>query len=332
MKAIVWTEYGGPEVLQLQEIPKPAPKDNEVLVKVIATTATAGDCELRRMKTALRYRYLMRAYVGLRRPTRITILGMEIAGVVEAVGKDVTKFKVGNEIIAGTDFAGTGTYAEYVCLPEESEVGVMARKPENLTFEESTPIPIGGIEALHFVRMGNIQSGDKVLINGAGGTIGGYAVQLAKYFGAHVTAVDSTEKMEMLRSIGADVTIDYRKTDYTKTGETYDFILDIVSKSPFSHSIKSLNENGRYLIPMQSLSTRIRGRWASMRSSKKVLGGGVKPKNEDLLFLKELAEAGQLRSVIGKRFPLEQTADAHAYVESGNKVGHVVINVEQNKV
>ncbi|MGY5880406.1 MAG: NAD(P)-dependent alcohol dehydrogenase [Candidatus Thorarchaeota archaeon] len=332
MKAIVWTGYGDPEVLQLQEIPVPIPKDNEVLVKVIATTATAGDCELRRMKTALRYRYLLRAYVGLRRPTRLTILGMELAGVVEAVGKDVTQFKVGDEIFAGTDFAGTGTYAEYVCLPEESKEGVVALKPKNMTFEEATPIPIGGIEALQFVRKGNIQSGAKVLINGAGGTIGGYAVQLAKHFGAHVTAVDSTDKLDMLRSIGADFTIDYRKTDFTKTGETYDFILDIVSKSPFSRSIKSLNENGRYLIPMQGLSKKIRGRWALRGSSKKILGGVVKPKTEDLLFLKELAEAGQIRSVIGKRFPLEQTADAHAFVESGNKVGHVVITVEKKKV
>lgn len=328
MKAIVWTKYGDPRVLQLQEVPNPVPKDNEVLVKVKATTATAGDCELRRMKTALRYRFLMRLYVGLGKPTRITILGMELAGVVEAVGKDVTKFKVGDEIYAGTDFAGTGTYAEFVSLPEESNEGVLALKPENMTFEESAPIPIGGIEALHFIRHGNIQSGHKVLINGAGGTIGGYAVQLAKYFGAEVTAVDSTDKLDMLRSIGADHTIDFTITDFTKSGENFDFILDIVSKSSFSGSMKSLNENGRYLIPKQSLSKMIRGRWVSWRSSKKVIGGAIYPKTEDLLFLKELAEGGHIRSVIDRRFPLEKVAEAHAYVESGNKVGHVVITVE----
>lgn len=330
MKAIVWTKYGDPGVLQLQELPIPTPKENEVLVKVHATTVTAGDCELRRMETAHRYRYLMRAYVGLRKPTRITILGMELAGTIEAIGKDVTKFKEGDEVFAGTDFTGTGTYAEYVCIPEESEQGVLALKPTNMKFEEAAPIPIGGIEALNFIRQGNIQSGHKILINGAGGTIGSYAVQLAKYFGAHVTAVDSTGKMEMLRSIGSDVTIDYTESDFTKNGKTYDFILDIVGKSSFSRCIESLTDNGRYLIANPSLSQGARKRTA--KDGKVWMKGKVIPTTEDLLFLKELAEAGHLQSFIDRRFLLEDTSAAHAYVESGDKVGHVVITVAQNEV
>ena len=251
----------------------------------------------------------------------------ELAGEIESVGKDVKLFKEGDQVSAATGFMGMGAYAEYICLPEEPEGGVLAKKPTNMTYEEAAPVPVGGIEALYFVRQGNIQSGEKVLINGAGGTIGTYAIQLAKYFGAEVTGVDSTEKLDMLRSIGADKVIDYTQEDFTKSGETYDFILNLVKKSSFSGSLRSLKQNGRYLIADPGLSQKVRGRWTSKKKGKKVLFGAAHPKTEDLLYLKELIEAGKLKSVIDRRYPLEQTAEAHRYVESGQKKGHVVITL-----
>jgi NADPH:quinone reductase-like Zn-dependent oxidoreductase len=330
MKAIVWTEYGPPDVLQLKEVEKPTPKEDEVLIRIYATTVTAGDCEMRRMETAIQYRILMRMNVGFRRPERITILGMELAGEIESVGKDIRNFKVGDQVFAATGFVSTGACAEYICLPEESEAGVLAIKPVNMTYVEAAPVPVGGLEALHFLRQGNLQSEQKVLINGAGGTIGTYAVQLAKHYGAEVTAVDSTGKLDMLRTIGADQVIDYTQEDFTKSGETYDFILDVVGKSPFSGSIRSLKKNGRYHIANHGLSQKVRGKWASRRSSKKVTFGAESPKTEDLLFIRELIEAGKIKSVIDRCYPLEQTAEAHRYVEKGDKKGHVVIAVEHN--
>ena len=330
MKAIVWTKYGPPDVLQLQEVEKPTPKDNEVLIKIHATTVTAGDCEQRSLKLPIRYRLLMRMYIGLRKPKRITILGIELAGEIESVGKDVKLFKEGEQVFAATGFMGMGTCAEYICLSEEPEGGALAIKPTNITHDEAAPFPVGGLEALYHIRQGYIQSGEKVLINGAGGTIGTYAIQLAKYFGAEVTGVDSTEKLDMLRSIGADKVIDYTQEDFTKSGETYDFILNVVKKSSFSGSLKSLKKNGRYLIADPRLSQKVRGKRTSKTSDKKVMFGAAHPKNEDLLFLKELIEAGKIKSVIDRRYPLEQTAEAHKYVETGQKKGHVVITVEDN--
>ena len=328
MKAIIWTKYGGPEVLQLKEVEKPSPRDNEVLVKIHATTVTSGDCEQRSMKLPIRFRLLMRLYIGLRKPKRITILGMELAGEIESVGKEIKLFKEGDQVFAATGFVGMGTYAEYICLSEEPEDGALALKPANMTYEEAAPVPVGGLEALHYIRQGNIQSGQKVLINGAGGTVGSYAVQLAKYFGGVVTGVGSTKKMDMIRSIGADKVIDYTQEDFTKSGETYDFILDVVSKSSFSVSIRSLKENGCYLITSPRLSQKVRGRRISKKSSKKVMFGAAHPKTEDLLYFKDLIEAGRIKSVIDRTYLLEQTAEAHRYVESGKKKGHVVITVK----
>jgi NADPH:quinone reductase-like Zn-dependent oxidoreductase len=329
MKAIVWTEYGPPAVLQLKEVEKPTPKENEVLIRIVATTVTSGDCEQRSLKLPIWHRLPMRAVVGFKRPTRITVLGMELAGEIESVGKDVKRFRKGDQVFAATGFfVGMGTCAEYICLPEDPEAGALAIKPANMTFEEAAAVPMGGLEALGFLRQGNIQSGQKVLINGAGGTIGPFAVQLAKYFGAEVTGVDSTRKLDMLRSIGADEVIDYTQVDFTKSGETYDFILDVVIKSSFSGSIRSLRQNGRYLIANPRLSQMVRGQWTSMTSSKKVIFGAAHPKSEDLVFLKDLIEAGKIISVVDRRYPLEQAVEAHRYVETGQKAGNVVITVE----
>jgi NADPH:quinone reductase-like Zn-dependent oxidoreductase len=327
MKAIVWTNYGPPDVLQLKEVEKPTPKGDEVLIRIYATTVTAGDCEQRSLKLPIWYRLPMRAYVGLKRPERITILGMDLAGEIEAAGKDVKLYREGDQVF-GSSGLGFGANAEYICLPEEPEEGALAIKPANMTYEQAATVPVGGLEALCFLRQGNIRSGQKVLINGAGGTIGTFAVQLAKYFGAEVTGVDSTGKLDMLRSIGADQVIDYTQEDFTKSGEIYDFILDVVGKSSFSGSIRSLKQNGRYLIANPGLSQMVRRRWTSMTSSKKVIFGAAYPKTEDLIYLKELIEAGKIKSVIDRRYPLEQTAEAHRYVEKGHKKGHVVITVE----
>ncbi|MHA2231362.1 MAG: NAD(P)-dependent alcohol dehydrogenase [Candidatus Hodarchaeales archaeon] len=329
MKAIVWTKYGPPDVLKLTEVEKPTPKDNEVLVRIYATTVTAGDCEMRSLKFHFLLRLPMRLYVGFRKPKRVTILGQELAGEVEAVGKDVTLFQKGDQVFAATDFS-LGTYAEYKCLPEEPKEGVVAIKPANMTYEEAAAVPVGGLNALHFLRKGNIQSGHKVLINGAGGSIGTIAIQLAKYFGAEVTGVDSTGKLDMLRSIGADQVIDYTQEDFTKSGELYDVIFDVVGKAPFSGCMRSLKKNGIYLLGNPTLSRMVRGRWASMRSSKKVIGGTVSYKTEELIFLKELIEAGKIKAAIDRRYPLEQMAKAHRYVETGHKKGNVVVTVGYN--
>jgi len=328
MKAIVWTRYGPPDVLQFKEVEKPTPRDNEVLVKVHATTVTAGDCELRGLKLPIYFRLPLRIYMGLRKPTRVTIPGMELAGEIESTGKDVTRFRQGDQVFGSTGF-GLGAYAEYKCLPEEpvQVEGVLAIKPANMTYEEAAAVPIGGLEALHFLRKGNIQRGQKAIIIGAGGSIGTFAVQLARYFGAEVTGVDSTEKLDMLRSLGADHVIDYTEEDFTESGETYDVIFDVVGKSSFSRSLRSLKQNGRYLLANPGLSQRVRGPWASMRSNKKVILGAASHKTDDLLFLKELIEAGTVKSVVDRRYPLAQAAEAHRYVESGRKKGNVVIAV-----
>lgn len=326
MKAAVWTNYGSPDVLQLKEVPKPTPKNNEVLIQVRATTVTAGDSEMRRLKIPLSLRLPLRIYNGFSKPKKITILGQELAGEIEAIGKDVRRFKAGDQVF-GTTGLGFGAYAEYICLPENSTMGVMAMKPENMTYDEAAAVPTGGLEALHFMRKGNIQGGEKVLIIGAGGSIGTFAVQLARYFGAEVTGVDSSGKLDMLRTIGADHVIDYTQEQNTKRAETYDVIFDVMGKSSFSGSVRLLNHNGRYLLGNAGLSQIVRGRWTSLRSSKKVIIGAANQKNEDLLFLKDLIEAGEIQSVIDRCYPLEQIADAHKYVDSGQKKGNVVITI-----
>jgi NADPH:quinone reductase-like Zn-dependent oxidoreductase len=327
MKAIVWTKYGPPDVLQLQEVTKPIPKDNEVLIKIHAATVTAGDCEVRRLQFPLLLRFMMRLFVGLRRPTRITILGQELAGEIDALGKDVESFKEGDQVFASTGFS-FGAYAEYVCLPEKA---VMAIKPTNMTYEEAASLPLGGLESLHFLRKGNIRSGTKVLINGAGGSIGTYGVQLAKSLGGVVTGVDSTGKMDMLLSIGADHVIDYTKEDFTKNGKTYDVIFDVVGKSPVSGTLRSLKDGGYYLIANPKMSHKLRRLSSSRKSGKRVITDHTVQRTEDLLYLKGLVEEGKLRSAIDKSYPLEQVPEAHKYVETGQKKGNVVITVEHEQ-
>jgi NADPH:quinone reductase-like Zn-dependent oxidoreductase len=264
--------------------------------------------------------------MGPLRPTRIKILGQELAGGIESVGKDVARFAVGDQVFAATGF-GLGAYAEYKCLPEDA---VMALKPANMTYEEAAAVPLGGLEAMRFIRKANIQPGQKVLIIGAGGSIGTFCVQLAKHFEAEVTAVDSTGKLEMLRTIGADHVIDYTQEDFTKNGQTYDVIIDVAGKSSFSRSKKSLRQNSQFLPDNPGLLQRVRGLWTLLTNRKKVIGQYTNRRAENLIFLKELIEAGKIKSVIDRRYPLEQTAEAHRYVEKGHKKGNVVITVEQN--
>ena len=320
MKAIVWTKYGSADGLVLKEVPKPVPKDNQVLIKTMASTVTAGDSELRRLKFPFWLWIPLRLYMGVVNPRNI-ILGQELAGEIEFVGKDVKEFKPGDKIFAGTGF-GFGGYADYVCLGSD---GVIVLKPANMSFDEAATVPTGGMEALHFMRKGNIKAGDTLLINGAGGSIGTYALQIAKNLGAIVTCVDSTEKLEMLRSLGADELIDYTKEDFTKSGNNYDAIFDVVGKSSFAGSIKSLNPNGRYMLGNPRMLQSILGKLLSLTSNKKVISGAALQSANDLYYLKKLIEEGKVKSVIDKRFPLEKVPEAHRYVDSGEKIGNVVI-------
>jgi NADPH:quinone reductase-like Zn-dependent oxidoreductase len=327
MQAIVWTKYGPPEVLHLQEVEKPTPKVDEVLIRIHAPTVTAGDCEMRSLKFPLILSLPMRLWIGLFKPKENTIPGTELAGEIEAVGKDVSLFKVGDQVYgaAGMKF---GANAEYICLPERPEEmeGGVAIKPANMTFKEAATVPFGGRDALHFLRLGKIQPGQKVLINGAGGSIGTFAVQLAKLEGAEVTAVDRGDKLEMLRELGADHVVDYTREDFTEIGEMFDVIFDVVGKIKFSQGNRVLKENGTYLLANPA-SQMISGLWTQMTSKRKVLMQTASGTVKDLNYLRGLIEKGKLRTIIDRTYPLEEIVEAHRYVETGAKKGNVVIMV-----
>jgi NADPH:quinone reductase-like Zn-dependent oxidoreductase len=322
MKAILYEKYGPPDVLQLKEIEKPTPKDNEVLIRVLATTVTSGDVRMRSFTVPRLFWLPGRIALGFRGPKK-TMLGCELAGEIEAVGKHVKLFKEGDQVFAGTTF-GPGTYAEYMCLPED---GPLALKPANMSYEEAAAIPFGALSALSFLRKANIQSEQKVLINGASGAVGTAAVQLARHFGAEVTGVCSTTNLELVKSLGADKVIDYTREDFTESGETYDVIYDTVAMLSFSSCKRSLKEHGIFLAGGMTV---VQAQWLSMTSSQQVIGGTEPEEAEDLIFLKELVEAGEIRSVIDRRYSLEQIPEAHMYVDKGHKKGNVVIIVEHN--
>jgi NADPH:quinone reductase-like Zn-dependent oxidoreductase len=327
MKAVVWTKYGSPEVLQLQELEKPTPKDDQILVRIYATTVTAGDCEMRALKLPLLLSLPMRLWIGILKPRGTTIPGTELAGEIEAIGKEVTQSKVGDQVF-GAAGMGFGANAEYICLPErpgEMEGGVTL-KPANMTYAEAATVPFGGRDALHFLRQGALQPGQKILINGAGGSIGTFAVQLAKLDGAEVTAVDSAPKLDMLRALGADHVVDYTQEDFTRSGEIFDVIFDVIGTIRFSHGNRVLKEDGTYLLA-NPISQMLSGLWTRITSKKKVIMQTASGSIGDLTYLKRLIEEEKIQTVIDRAYPLEEIVEAHRYVEAGGKKGNVVITV-----
>jgi NADPH:quinone reductase-like Zn-dependent oxidoreductase len=331
MKAIVCTKFGPPEVLQLKEMAKPAPKDDEILIRVHATSVNFGDLMARNFKAVSPRKFNMpfifwlmaTLSFGLRRP-KITILGSEFAGEVEAVGKTVTHFKPGDQVF-GYPGLSLGTYAEYLCLPEN---GAVALKPTNLTYAEAVTLPYGAIMATSLLGKANLQRGQKVLINGASGGIGSMAVQLAKHFGAEVTGVCGTPRLEFVKSLGADKVIDYTKADFTQNGETYDLIFDILGKCSFSRVRRSLQPDGILLFASFKMRALLEMLWTSLTGSRqKVICAIANETPESLTFFKKLVEEGKIKTVIDKSFPMEQAAEAHRYVEQGRKQGNVVIAI-----
>ncbi len=322
MKAILWTKYGPPELLKVGEVRKPTPNDDELLIRVKASTVTPGDCEIRRFDIHVLFWLPLRIYMGLRRPKR-PILGMELSGEVEAVGKNVSGFKKGDQIISDTGIR-FGAYAEYACVKSSF---AMTTKPKNVTHEEAATIPTAGLNALHYIRKAELKPGQKLLIKGAAGCFGTYAVQIAKLQGAEVTGVDSAKKLGILHSLGIDHVMDYEKEDFTKNGVKYDVIFDVLGNSSVAKGMKSLKPGGRYVLATPWVSRVLQGLWTSMTSSKEFVFSLAKYKSEDLEYLKELIESEKLKPVVDRKYTLEQVAEAHRYVEQGFKTGHVAITV-----
>jgi NADPH:quinone reductase-like Zn-dependent oxidoreductase len=325
MKAVVCARYGPPDVLELRDVRKPVPRGSEVLVRIRATTASAADCELRGFDFAPWIWLPMRLGTGIRRP-RNPVLGHELAGDIESVGKDVRSFKEGDRVLAATTIF-LGAHAEYICLRENPTDGAIATMPANLTYEEAAAVPYGGGEALQFLRKANVGSGQRVLVNGAGGSFGTFAVQLAKVLGAHVTAVDSAPKLEMLQTIGADRVIDYSQEDFTADAETYDVIFDVVRNTPSGRMVRSLSESGCLLMANPGFLQVCGAFWAARGSKKRIVFGAGSGTSEDLAQLRDLLESGKLRPVVDRSFPLERMAEAHRYAETGQKQGSIVVTV-----
>lgn len=325
MKAVVCTRYGPPEVLQFSDVAKPIPKDDEILVKVHATTATVADARCRSFNVPLSYWIPARLALGVTK-LRNPILGAEVSGVVESVGQKVTGFRTGDKIFASTGNR-FGGYAQYVCLAPDSKDNAVAQMPSNASFEQAAAVPLGGLTALYFMKQARIQRGQRVLIYGASGSLGTYAVQLARHFGAEVTGVCGAANLNLVRSLGADHVIDYAAEDFTRNGIRYDVIFDAVGKAPFAGCLRSLTDHGTFLHSVAIPAVALRMKWAAMTSRKRLIGGGPPSDNEDLVFLKELIEAGRLQPVIDRILPLERIVEAHRYVDTGRKRGNVVMTM-----
>jgi len=320
MKAIVYTQYGPPEVLQLKEVEKPHPKDNEVLIKIHATAVNSGDWRLRKPDP-----FAVRFFFGLTKPKK-TILGTSLAGEIETAGKGVTRFKAGDKVFGSTGLS-MGAHAEYNCLTED---GILAIMPDNITYAEAAAVTFGGIVALQFLKKAKVTADQNVLIYGASGAVGTAAIQLAKHFGATVTGVCSSTNAELVKSLGADKVIDYTKEDFAESGETYDVIFETVNKASVSKCVKSLRKNGTLILGAAMPPQMLQGLWTSATSSKKVISGMINETADDMALLKALIEKGKFKPVIDKTYPLEQTGEAHRYVEHGHKKGNVVIAVTEN--
>jgi NADPH:quinone reductase-like Zn-dependent oxidoreductase len=322
VKAITYSRFGSPDVLEFKEIPKPAPREHEVLIKVFATTVTAGDWRCRSRIVPKGFGAVAGMALGFTAP-RQPILGSELSGTIEAAGKGVSRFKVGDEVFAFTG-TGMGCYVEYKCMPED---GALALKPGNLSHEEAAAISFGGTTALGFFRKAGIKQADKVLVIGASGGVGTAAVQLAKHYGAEVTGACSTSNLELVRSIGADKVIDYTREDFLRQGTTYDIIVDTAGTARFSSSRDSLKEGGRLLEVLGSVPDMFRAPWVSMTTTRKIIAGSPAWSPDDLRFLAGLAQAGSYKPVIDRRYAFERMADAHRYVDLGHKKGNVVVTL-----
>jgi NADPH:quinone reductase-like Zn-dependent oxidoreductase len=322
VKAAVYERYGPPEVVELKEVEKPVPKDDEVLIKIHATTVTTGDWRARSLEMPPGFGLMGRLFFGLSRP-RQPILGTELAGEIESVGKDVKNFKAGDRVFAFPG-ASLGCHAEYRCLRETRPIALM---PANLSYEEAASLSFGGTTALDFLRRAKLSSGERVLVNGASGGVGTAVVQLAKHFGAHVTGVCSTRNVELVRSLGASRVIDYTIQDFAEENETYDVIVDTAATAPFSRSRRVLSENGRLLLVLGGFGDLLVAPWVSLTSKRRVIAGPAGERAEDLRLLAKLAETGELRAVIDRRYPFEEIVEAHRYVDTGRKRGSVVLTL-----
>jgi 2-desacetyl-2-hydroxyethyl bacteriochlorophyllide A dehydrogenase len=321
MKAIELSKYGAPEFLQMNEVEKPSPKDNEILIKIHATSVSSGDARMRRADP-----FVIRLIFGFKRP-RKSVLGVVVAGEIEAIGQSVSNYKIGDQVF-GSSGMNFGAHAEYVAVPENA---VLALKPSNMSYEEAAAIPFGATASLHFLRIANIQQGQKILIYGASGALGTMAVQLAKNYGADITAVCSTSNIELMKSLGAEKVIDYTKEDFTSNGEKYDVIFDTVGKSSFREALRSVKKGGYLLLASAGIGTMIAGSIRSIFSNKKIVSGVIKETVEDMNFFKQLIENGKLKAVIDRIYTLKQMVEAHTYVDMGHKRGNVVIAINQNQ-